>query len=89
MEFMTEHRPNSIGGIMANRHDYLPAAGHDALLPCYDLLTRLLGMGKNYDQLVAQAGLGDGIKMLEIGCGTGNVTVRRQACSSPSGRSRN
>jgi ubiquinone/menaquinone biosynthesis C-methylase UbiE len=68
---MTEHRPDSI-----TRHDYLPAFGKDALLPFYDLLTRVLGMGKVYNTLVAQAELDDGLRVLEIGCGTGNVTVR-------------
>jgi ubiquinone/menaquinone biosynthesis C-methylase UbiE len=71
MDFMTEHRPGS-----ATRHDYIPAFGKDALLPFYDLLTRVLGMGRVYDELVAQAELADGLRVLEIGCGTGNVTVR-------------
>lgn len=71
MDFMTEHRPGS-----ATRHDYIPAFGKDALLPFYDLLTRLLGMNKAYDTLVAQAELADGMRVLEIGCGTGNVTTR-------------
>ena len=69
---MTEHRPHSA----TREHDYLPAFGKDALLPFYDLLTRALGMGKVYDALVAQAGLADGLRVLEIGCGTGNVTTR-------------
>jgi ubiquinone/menaquinone biosynthesis C-methylase UbiE len=68
---MTQHRPH-----IASKHDYLPAFGIDALLPLYDLLTRALGMGKVYDTLVAQAGLADALRVLEIGCGTGNVTVR-------------
>jgi ubiquinone/menaquinone biosynthesis C-methylase UbiE len=72
MERMTEHRPHSA----ARHHDYLPASGKDALLPFYDLVTRVLGMGSTYDALVAQAELGDGLRVLEIGCGTGNVTVR-------------
>ena len=42
MEAMTEHRPPSVTRVIGNRHDYLPAAGRDALLPGYDLLTRLL-----------------------------------------------
>ena len=71
MENMTEHRP-----YLATRHDYIPAAGRDALLPGYDLLTRLLGMNRAYDTLIAQAELADGLRVLEIGCGTGNVTVR-------------
>ena len=61
---------------MGNRHDYLPAAGRDALLPGYDLLTRLLGMNRVYDALIAQTELADGMRVLEIGCGTGNVTNR-------------
>lgn len=61
---------------MGNRHDYLPAAGRDALLPGYDLLTRLLGMHKLHETLVAQAELAPGQRVLEIGCGTGNLTIR-------------
>jgi ubiquinone/menaquinone biosynthesis C-methylase UbiE len=68
---MTEHRPH-----MATEHDYIPAAGRDAFLPGYDPLTRVLGMHKGYDQLVAQAELTGGLRVLEIGCGTGNVTLR-------------
>lgn len=71
MGHMTEHRPHT-----AAKRDYIPAFGKDALLPFYDLLTRVLGMGGNYDALVAQADLADGLRVLEIGCGTGNVTVR-------------
>ncbi|WP_430755458.1 class I SAM-dependent methyltransferase [Mycolicibacterium septicum] len=74
---MTEHRPH----LLKNRHDYLPAAGHDAFLPGYDLLTRVLGMNPAYCDLVAQAGLVDGQRVVEIGCGTGNLTVRaKKAC---------
>lgn len=77
MECMTEHRPH----LLKNRHDYLPAAGHDAFLPGYDLLTRVLGMNPAYRDLVAQAGLSDGQRVIEIGCGTGNLTVRaKKAC---------
>lgn len=68
---MTEHRPHT-----ATEHDYIPAAGRDAFLPGYDLLTRVLGMHKGYDQFVAHAELADGLRILEIGCGTGNVTLR-------------
>jgi ubiquinone/menaquinone biosynthesis C-methylase UbiE len=66
MESVTKHHP----------HDYLPAAGHDALLPCYDVFSRLLGMNRVYETLIAQAELADGQRVLEIGCGTGNLTTR-------------
>ena len=73
---MTEHNPHSATQEARNRHDYIPAAGHDKLLPAYDMLTRMLGMNKVYNALIAQAQLGDGMRVLEIGCGTGNLTTR-------------
>lgn len=57
-------------------HDYLPAARHDALLPGYDPLTRLLRFNRVYDRLIGQAELADGHRILEIGCGTGNLAIR-------------
>ncbi len=66
MDYVTKHHP----------HDYLPAAGHDALLPGYDVLSRLLGMKRVYDALIAQAELADAHRVLEIGCGTGNLIIR-------------
>ena len=73
---MNKDRPNSVTDTWGNRHDYLPAAGRDWLLPGYDLLTRLMGMPPAYDALIAQAELFDGAQVLEIGCGTGNLTAR-------------
>ncbi len=71
---MTKNHPHSVKGHGA--HDYLPAAGRDALLPFYDLLTRVLGMPKVYGRLIDQAAISDGMSVLEIGCGTGNLTTR-------------
>jgi len=61
--------------IKHHSHDYIPAAGRDALLPGYDLLTRLAGFNRVHDRLIAQAELSDQ-RVLEIGCGTGNLSVR-------------
>jgi ubiquinone/menaquinone biosynthesis C-methylase UbiE len=72
MDHMTEHHLHTA----TRQHDYIPAFGEDALVPFYDLLTRVLGMGGSYGTLVAQAELADGLRVLEIGCGTGNVAVR-------------
>ena len=66
MDAMTKHHP----------HDYLPATGHEALLPAYDLIARLMGFSRVYPRLIAQAELADGQRVLEIGCGTGNVIIR-------------
>ncbi len=66
MDYVTKHHP----------HDYLPAAGHDALLPCYDLMSRLLGMKRVHEAVIAQAELSDCRRVLEVGCGTGNLIIR-------------
>jgi len=73
---MTEHRLHSAIRAIGRQHDYLPAAGHDLLLPSYDLIARLFGMNRVYDVLIAQAELADAHRVLEIGCGTGNVSIR-------------
>jgi ubiquinone/menaquinone biosynthesis C-methylase UbiE len=57
-------------------HDYMPAAQHDALLPGYDLLSRVFGLPKAHIALITQAELADGQRVLEIGSGTGNLTLR-------------
>ncbi|MDA2889925.1 class I SAM-dependent methyltransferase [Mycolicibacterium sp. BiH015] len=73
---MTEHHPHSVVRTWGNDHDYLPAAGRDFLLPGYDLITRLLGFGPIYDELIASADLDHAGRILEIGCGTGNLAMR-------------
>jgi ubiquinone/menaquinone biosynthesis C-methylase UbiE len=72
---MTEDHPHVTTGANGHRHDYLPAAGHDAFLPGYDLLTRLLGFDRAYRRLIEQAELCDGLSVLEVGCGTGNLII--------------
>jgi SAM-dependent methyltransferase len=65
------------GGIMpagGSRH-YLPAAGRAWLLPLYDPLTRLLGLEAVHRRLVELAGIRPGQRVLEIGCGTGTLTI--------------
>jgi ubiquinone/menaquinone biosynthesis C-methylase UbiE len=57
------------------RRTYIPAAGHDWLLPLYDPLLRWLGGESDHRELVNQAGLQPSHRVLEIGCGTGNLAI--------------
>ena len=66
MDYMIKHHP----------HDYIPAAGHDVFLPGYDLVTRLSGFSRVHARLIGQAEISGDHRVLEIGCGTGNLTIR-------------
>jgi ubiquinone/menaquinone biosynthesis C-methylase UbiE len=57
---------------------YLPAAGHDWFLPLYDPFTRLLGIDSVHRSLLDHANVQAGQRILEIGCGTGNLTMLAQ-----------
>ena len=54
---------------------YLPAAGKDWLLPFYDPMVRLLGGDSARKLLAEQANLRAGQRILEVGCGTGTLTL--------------
>ena len=62
---------------MAARPDgYIPAAGHDWLLPLYDpLLRHLLGEDALRRAILAHAEIGPGCRVLDVGCGTGTQAV--------------
>lgn len=54
---------------------YLPGMGSDRLLPLYDPFTRLVGARRLHQRLVDQADVRAGMRVLEIGCGTGNLAL--------------
>ncbi len=58
-----------------NEKPFIPAAGSDWLLPFYDLLTKLLGVEAAHRRLLEQAAIQPGYRILEIGCGTGNLAI--------------
>ena len=58
-----------------SEHQFIPAAGKDWLLPFYDFFTKLLGVEASHRHLLKQAAIQPGDRVLEIGCGTGNLTA--------------
>lgn len=54
---------------------FLPGMGKDWLLPLYDPFTRLIGVESAHRKLAEQAELESAERVLEIGCGTGNLAL--------------
>lgn len=54
---------------------YVPPMSKSWLLPLYDPLVRALRIGSHHRQLVTAADLRPGERVLEIGCGTGNLAL--------------
>ena len=59
-----------------SKRTYLPAAGRDSLLPLYDLMTRLMGADQARRGLLDQAQIRPGHRILDIGCGTGSLSIQ-------------
>jgi ubiquinone/menaquinone biosynthesis C-methylase UbiE len=58
-----------------HRHGFIPAAGHDWLLPFYDPLNWLLRGDAIRKPLVEQGSITPGQRVLDIGCGTAALTI--------------
>ena len=54
---------------------YLPAAGHDWLLPLYDPFVKLVGGEATRKALLDQATIEPSFRVLDIGCGTGTLVI--------------
>jgi ubiquinone/menaquinone biosynthesis C-methylase UbiE len=58
----------------SHRH-FVPCMGGSALTPFYDILHRLSGLGDVHDKMISMAELRPGQRVLDIGCGTGNLLI--------------
>ncbi|MEU3646068.1 methyltransferase domain-containing protein [Lentzea sp. NPDC034063] len=57
----------------SQERDYLPGMGKHYLLPFYDVLHRVSGLHAIHQEMVEVAGLSAGQRVLDVGCGTGNL----------------
>lgn len=73
MSDLASRQPTGHGSAPDRR--YLPGMGLDWLLPLYDPFTRLIGIEPAHRKLAGQAELGSAQRVLEIGCGTGNLAL--------------
>ena len=60
---------------MTEARSYVPAAGHDWLLPFYDPLMRLLGGDRIKGPMIEAAAIRPGHRVLDLGCGTGSLAM--------------
>jgi ubiquinone/menaquinone biosynthesis C-methylase UbiE len=54
---------------------FLPGMGKQWLMPLYDPFTRLLGVQRFRAELIRWAGIAPGEKVLDVGCGSGDLLV--------------
>ena len=67
--------PVSTSADALSEQRYLPGMSKNWLLPLYDPMVRILRIESHHRRLVELAAFEAGERVLEIGCGTGNLTL--------------
>ena len=73
MSEIASHQP--LPPVVDAERRYLPGMGRDWLLPLYDPFTRVIGIESAHRRLADEAELESADRVLEIGCGTGNLAL--------------
>ena len=60
-------------GRTSHPDDYVPGMGKHFLLPLYDVVHHVFGVRRIHEEMIALARLRDGLRVLDVGCGTGNL----------------
>ncbi|WP_402469650.1 class I SAM-dependent methyltransferase [Isoptericola aurantiacus] len=55
-------------------HEFLPGMARGWMMPWYDVVARLRGLTRLYRRTVELAGIAAGQHVLDVGCGTGNLS---------------
>jgi SAM-dependent methyltransferase len=55
------------------QREYIPGLGKHFLLPLYDVVHHVFGLHPVHQEMITLAGLRDGHRALDVGCGTGNL----------------
>ncbi|WP_328422154.1 class I SAM-dependent methyltransferase [Streptomyces sp. NBC_00443] len=53
--------------------EYIPGLGKHFLTPLYDVAHHVVGLRKIHQEMITLAALRDGHRVLDVGCGTGNL----------------
>ncbi len=53
--------------------EYIPGMGKHVLLPFYDVVHHVFGLRPIHQEMITLAALQDGHRVLDVGCGTGNL----------------
>jgi len=59
----------------SHEHKFVPGLGRGPLTPLYDLVHRLSGIGGVHADMIRLAALTPGQRVLDVGCGTGNLLL--------------